>query len=69
MRLRHRETHEERDERWRVEQLGRYNAERARGLVHTLEWQAFMSREQRWFDALQETRRVEEMARGKSQYP
>ena len=34
--------------RWEV--LGRYNAERARGIVHTKEWQEKMAEEQRAFD-------------------
>jgi len=35
---------------WRVERLGRFNAERARGLLHTPEWIAFMESEQEAFN-------------------
>ena len=33
-----------------IELLGRYNSERAHGLVHTRQWQAQMERAQRLYD-------------------
>lgn len=36
------------EHRW--DALGRYNAERSRGLVHTPEWAAVMAKEQEEFD-------------------
>lgn len=43
-----------RDEEFRLNRLGCYNAERARGLLHTKEWQERMAVEQAWFDDCRE---------------
>ena len=34
----------------RVNALANYHSEKARGIVHTPEWDALMADEQRWFD-------------------
>jgi hypothetical protein len=45
-----------RDESCRWSALAQYNAEVARGLVHTAEWKAVMAEEQRRFDETGRTR-------------
>lgn len=37
-------------DRWRIERLGQYNAERSRGIVHDDEWRDYMRAEQEWFN-------------------
>jgi hypothetical protein len=44
------------NDRVRVERLGRYNSERARGIQHTPEWEALMRTEQYWFETEYKTR-------------
>lgn len=50
--------HVQHERRWRAEarwqRLAVYNAEVARGIVHTAEWNALMAEEQRAFDEAQQ---------------
>lgn len=41
---------EQRERVSRINRLATFNAEVARGLVHTDDWRGFMRREQEWFD-------------------
>ena len=41
------------EDRYRIERLAQYKAERDRCIMHTLEWRTLMLAEQDWFDARQ----------------
>lgn len=41
----------EREETQRITRLATYNAEVARGVLHTAQWEYLMRREQEWFDS------------------